>query len=144
MTLADLRRIALQCVPVEARIERRLKDDYSWGPAHEIAHLLLASPEELTQKNFGLTCPVGYCGCPGERCDVCESAAMTISGRLLELCGNPELAEKEVEDTADYDRMVAHDAADSLLESIGLLEVLKSPDTAWSMLLSLPKLVFRE
>lgn len=81
----------------------------SWGPAHEIAHALVASPEERTRPFFGLPCSPEFCRCDDERCHVVELAAMDVSRRILVSAGRRDLVDAELKATTDYDLM-AHAA----------------------------------
>jgi hypothetical protein len=55
MNLDDVRRIARTYVPVNARDPDLIEGIWPLhGPAHEIAHLLLAAPHRRRLKNFGL------------------------------------------------------------------------------------------
>lgn len=72
----------------------------SWWPAHEIGHLLVATPYEVGRPLFGLD---DLDGVPTpDRIDyglLIECAAMALSGRFLRAAGREDLAEQEIEDT---------------------------------------------
>lgn len=106
LTLDAIWHIAVNHVPVAARYNDRLSMRRSWGPAHELAHALVASPKERTQRDFGLTCEPGMCRCPGEHCHVVELSAMSVSRRLVTAAGHAHLADVELQATPDYDMMV--------------------------------------
>lgn len=105
LTLGDLSQLAWDFVPRRARRLDFLGNWLSWGPAHELGHTLIATNEERNLRDFGLDCAIGFCRCLGERCHVAELAAMRVSKALVTAAGVPALADKELEDTTDFDLM---------------------------------------
>ncbi len=101
MTLEDIWKLANTWCPSKAWAHL-LEDPDSWGPSHELGHLLIEPAWRRDKYDYG-RCAPGFCQCRGEECDIAEIAAMLISHRLVEICGHPELADAEIQQTSDYD-----------------------------------------
>ena len=104
LTLHILRRLANEWCPTKATWVHLLDDTEYWGPAHELGHALIETPDRWKKLDYG-RCALGFCQCGSERCDVYEAAAMRISAALVKAAGQPELSEREIIDTGGYDRM---------------------------------------
>jgi hypothetical protein len=109
VTLADLHELAIAWCPLEARREDLLRIERDWAPAHELAHALI-EPRWRWERGYYARCSLGFCECGGHRdeCTVYEAAAMMISHRLVQAAGAPDLADKEVQNTNDYDMIDDH------------------------------------
>lgn len=95
LTLADIHELAVRYCPRPARWDYLLVDDY-WGPAHEIAHALLSTPEERALPSYGLCDGEPGCSCTDGWCYVVEAAAMRISGHLLyNVLGRDDLSSQD-------------------------------------------------
>lgn len=94
--LIQLRDLAHRYVPRTATDPRLYTyGSYSWWPAHEIGHFLVATTEECHQPLFGIedySAAVEY-----RYAIVREIAATSISQRLLRRSGNTALADEEIE-----------------------------------------------
>lgn len=101
LTLRVLWALANEWCPRDASWTHLLDYWDSWGPSHEIGHALIEPYERQGQGDYG-RCTTGFCRCDDE-CDVYEIAAMLVSKALVTAAGHPELADKEIEDTTDYD-----------------------------------------
>lgn len=101
MSLRDLWSIANAWCPRSASWTHLLDYWDSWGPSHEIGHALIEPRERQGEDSYG-RCAPGVCAHDGE-CDVHEIAAMLVSGALVRAAGHADLADREVQDTEDYD-----------------------------------------
>lgn len=102
LTLPDLHALALRWCPRPARWSHLLRARHiAWGPAHEIAHALLSLPAERRLADYGM-CSAGFCCCPGDRCDIVETAAIKVSARLLVAAGRPDAVQLEADATEGY------------------------------------------
>lgn len=112
LTTHDLLELAQRYVPRVALNHHQtgLNDANCWWPAHELGHLLVATPRERRRPMFGLKVVGGI-----DHDDLIvsehyamrlEIAAMNISGRLLRCAGRPDLADEEIqltdEDTVEW------------------------------------------
>jgi hypothetical protein len=98
MTLRQLRELGFRMMPKIARFPVRWwrsKKLYLWVPGHELAHALLAKPEQLTKRRLGM-CKTRDCRCRYERCHLLEACATTISCAWHIACGRPDLAFEEM------------------------------------------------
>lgn len=109
MTLNDLLRLAITWCPTDARRDDLLTKAHCWAPAHELAHALI-EPKWRWEYDYYKRCSLGFCECGGYRdeCTVYEAAAMLISHRFVTFAGAPELVDKEIQNTFDYDRIEKH------------------------------------
>lgn len=98
-----------------------------WGPAHELAHALIALPYERRQKRFGLDKK----GVDPTYALTCEAAAMRISFRLHRACGDPRLVNDELRATDEESICLLYArATTALLRERGCLGV---PRTAGAL-----------
>lgn len=99
MTLRDLYELARDFIPEVCRKKVEEHQVYSYWPAHEIGHFLVANKAEIRRFEYGLeehaTSVRGY-----THAIVHELAAMHVSGRLL-LRTSPRLMRLEIKDTAE-------------------------------------------
>ena len=102
LTLGEVHRLAVDWCPLAAREPRFLADVEGWGPAHEIGHALFEPRDRRSSPKYD-SCALAYCECEREHCNVAEVAAMTVSAALLRACGRPDLIEREIKNTVDYD-----------------------------------------
>lgn len=102
MSLRDLWNIANEWCPRKAAWTNLLDYWDSWGPSHEIGHALIEPRKRRNKDSYG-RCAPGFCEHEDDECDVFEVAAMMISRRLVTVAGHPNLANREVNDTNDYD-----------------------------------------
>lgn len=102
MSLRDLWSIANEWCPRKAAWTHLLDYWDSWGPSHEIGHALIEPRENRSKDSYG-RCAPGFCEHEDEECDIYEIAAMMISSRLVTAAGHPNLANREINDTTDYD-----------------------------------------
>jgi len=96
MTLRQLKALALKHTPKRARFPIRWWSarGCEWVPAHELGHALVATPEQLTQRRFGL-CRAFECKCLKRSCLVFEACAMELSGAWMLACGRPDIRARE-------------------------------------------------
>jgi hypothetical protein len=103
LTLQDLWRLANLWCPKPARWTHLLDEPNSWGPAHELGHALIEPRWRWKFRNYE-RCPLGFCQCnKANPCNAYEAAAMYISRTLLRAVGHEFIADREIEETTDYD-----------------------------------------
>ena len=124
MTLDDLYQLAVIWCPKKARWKHLLENVEDWGCAHELAHALIEPSFRWKMHSYG-RCSIGFCEHHLDQCDTYEAAAMYISRTLLVAVGQPQLAEREVQNTNDYDLidLVHFTRAKALLKRKGLWPV---------------------
>lgn len=84
-------------MPKKARFPKRWWNSklYAWVPGHELAHALLATPEQLTKRRLGL-CKIANCRCPRKACWVIEATATALSTEWHVACGRSDLRDEEL------------------------------------------------
>lgn len=102
LSLEMLYQLAVEWCPKKARWSHLLVTIASWGPAHELGHALIETPDRWNKQDYG-HCPIAFCKCRYDLCDTYEIAAMRISSRLLAAAGHPRLAHQEYDETSDID-----------------------------------------
>lgn len=102
ISLRELWVLANEWVPRKAAWTHLLDYWDNWGPSHELGHALIEPAERRRHPSYG-RCEPRCCKHDGEECDVVEIAAMMISQRLVTAAGHPELSDREVQGTTDYD-----------------------------------------
>lgn len=123
LTLERIHELALRWGR-SATWERLLETANSWGPAHELAHMLIEPQWRHDETDYG-RCGIYFCSCRGNACTVAEAAAMMISHRLVTTAGREDLVQAEIEATTDYDLIDASDfrRGKALLKRKGLWPV---------------------
>ena len=103
LNLQILWQLANLWCPKPARWKHLLDTSDSWGPAHELGHALLEPRWRWKFKNYE-RCPLGFCTCNKlHPCNAYEAAAMYVSRALLRATGNEFIADREINETTDYD-----------------------------------------
>lgn len=103
LSLDVLYELALEWCPTKARWNHLLDGPKTWGPAHELGHALIEARWRWDIEGYD-HCALGCCHCTKwGYCTVYEAAAMYISRGLLVAAGQAFLAEREINDTHDYD-----------------------------------------
>lgn len=129
ISLAEIRDLAHRFVPSEAADERLYAyGARSWWPAHEIGHFLVATSDECQQAMFGIDDHAKY-DSPKFRYIISrESAAISISQRMLRRSGHVSLADQEIQYTAEetlecsFERWCKR-AVDKLLRANGVVRL---------------------
>jgi hypothetical protein len=104
LQLAEIRDLAYRFVPPEAADERLYSErgEFSWWPAHEIGHFLVATADECRQDGFGIDDAPKYDSTRWRYVMSREVAAMSISQRMLLRSGHTKVARSELVYTDEW------------------------------------------